>query len=170
MPKASRNRHYVPRTNPTQRSSAVEILSSRPDDWKPEKDPESLDDVVSFCKYEIQLVLEAIKELQEELSRTRLYTAMDLIKFPEKEEKLMKLMWKQEKWDALLNRRLSAKSVLKGQIDAYESVVRTGLIDARVVDMLGCSLFIRWWEEALVEPDEWDDDSSDDETDEEDET
>ena len=82
----------------------------------------------------------------------------------------MKLMWKQEQWDALLNRRLSAMSVLKGQIEAYESVVRTGLIDARVVDMLGCSLFIRWWEEALAKPDEWDDDSSDDETDEEDET
>ena len=38
-----------------------------------------------------------------------------------------------------------------------------------MVDILGCSLFIRWREEAQAEPDEWDDDSSDDETEEEDE-
>jgi hypothetical protein len=99
MPKASRNSYSVSRTNPTQRPSAVEILSSRPDDWKPKKDPKSLDDVMSLCKYEIQFVLDSTKGLQEELSRTRLYTAMNLIKFPEKEEKLMKQMWKMEKWN-----------------------------------------------------------------------
>jgi len=149
MPKASRNRHPVPRTNPTQCSSAVEILSSRPDDWKPKKDPESLDDVVSLCKYEIRLVLDATKELQEDLSRTRLYTAMNLVKFPEKEEKLTKQMWKQEKWNGVFSRRLSVMSVLKRQIEAYESIVPTGSIDARsVVLMLGCSLIKRWSEEA----------------------
>jgi len=149
MPKASRNRHSVPRTNPTQCSSAVEILSSRPDDWKPKKDPESLDDVVSLCKYEIRLVLDATKELQEDLSRTRLYTAMNLVKFPEKEEKLTKQMWKQEKWNGVFSRRLSVMSVLKRQIEAYESIVPTGSIDARsVVLMLGCSLIKRWSEEA----------------------
>lgn len=62
-------------------------------------------------------------------------------------------------------------SVLKGQIEAFESVVWTGLIDARLVPMLGCSLIKRWLEEGWPEPEsdhESDDDSSDDETDEED--
>ena len=172
MRKASRSRHSLPRTNPTQGSSAVEILSSRPDNWKPKKDPESLDDRLSLCKYEIQLVLDATKELQEDLSRTRLYTAINLIKFPEKQQKLMKQMWKMEKWAAVFNRRLSVMSVLKGQFEAYDSIARSGSIDARLMAELGCSLVSRWCEEAQAEPEsdhEWDDDSSDDETDEEDE-
>jgi hypothetical protein len=171
MPKASRNRQFSPRPNLTQRSSAVEILSSRPDDWKPKKDPESFDDGLSLRKDEIQLVLDATKELQEHLSRTRLRTAMNFIKFPEKEEKLLKQVWKQEKCAAVFNRRLSVMSVLKGQIEACDCIGRSGLIDERLMAELGCSVISRWLEEAQVELEsdhEWDDDSSDDETDEED--